>query len=89
MSIQQAILFGGWDISIVESFCEDHFNPNDEKGVYFSWMAESCMEGCRMHIWALQSKWWLLSSPVEMWDKVCIQDMDISCIILHNMMVME
>ena len=37
----------------------------------------------------LQSKWWLLASPVEMWDEVCIQDMVTSCIILHNMMVQQ
>ena len=37
----------------------------------------------------LQSKWWLLASPVEMWDEVHIQDMVTSCIILHNMMVQQ
>ena len=37
----------------------------------------------------LQSKWQLLASPVEMWDEVHIQDMVISCIILHNMMVQQ
>ena len=33
--------------------------------------------------------WWLLASPVEMWDEVHIQDMVISCIIMLNMMVQE
>ena len=32
----------------------------------------------------LQSNWQLLASPVEMWDKVYIQDMVTSYIILHN-----
>ena len=31
MSIQQAILFGEWNIPTIESFHEDHFNPNDKK----------------------------------------------------------
>ena len=37
----------------------------------------------------LQSKWWLLASPVEMWDELCIQDMVISCMFLHKIMVQE
>ena len=37
----------------------------------------------------LKNKWWLLASPVEMWDKVCIEDMVTSCTILHNMMVWQ
>ena len=37
----------------------------------------------------LQSKWQLLASPVEMWDEVHIQDMVVSCIILHNMIVQQ
>ena len=37
----------------------------------------------------LQSNWQLLASPVEMWDKVHIQDMVTSYIILHNMMVQQ
>ena len=50
MSIQQAILFGGWSIPTIESFREDHFNPNNEKGDYFCWMAGSHTEGCGTHI---------------------------------------
>ena len=53
MSIQQAILFGGWNIPTIESFCEDHFNPNNEKGEYFCWMAGSFMEGCGACIWGI------------------------------------
>ena len=36
MSIQQAILFGGWNIPTIESFHEDHFNPNKEKEKTFA-----------------------------------------------------
>ena len=84
MSIQQAILFGGWNIPTIESFHEDHFNPNNEKRENFCWMAGTCTEGCGMCIWGM-----LLASPVEMCDKVHIQDMVTSCIILHNMMVQQ
>ena len=48
-----------------------------------TWKDVECIFG------VLQSKWHLLASPVEMWDKVCIQDMLILCIILHNMMVQQ
>ena len=38
MSIQQAILFGGWNIPPIELFHEYHFNPNDEKREnFFGW----------------------------------------------------
>ena len=50
MSIQQAILFGGWNIPTIETFHEDHFNPNNEKGDYSCWMAGSCADKCGMHI---------------------------------------
>ena len=48
-----------------------------------SWKDVECTFG------VLQSKWWLLAGPVEMCNEVCIQDMVISCIILHNMMVQQ
>ena len=53
MSIQQAILFGGWNIPTIESFCEDHFNPNNEKRENFYWMAGCCTEGCGTCIWGI------------------------------------
>ena len=83
------MLFGGWNIPTVESFHEDHFNPNDEKGDYYCWMVGSCTVGCGMHIWGIAKQVAVIASPVEMWDEVCIQDMVISCIILRNMMVQE
>ena len=52
MSIQQAILFGGWNIPTIESFYEDHFIPNNKKGDYICWMAGTCT-GCGMCIWGI------------------------------------
>ena len=53
MRIQQAILFGRWNIPTIESFCEDHFNPNNKNRENFCWMAGSHMEGCGMCIWGI------------------------------------
>ena len=55
---------------------------------YAGWQ-EAAQKDVECTFGVLQSKWQLLASPVEMWDEVCIQDMDISCIILHNMMVQQ
>ena len=43
----------------------------------------------RGHLGVLQSKWHLLATPIEKWDELKIQDMVISCLIMHNMMVEE
>ena len=64
MSIQQAIIFGGWNIPTIELFHEDHFNPNNTKGDYFCWMARSCTEGCGTHNWGI-------AKQVAVIDKSC------------------
>ena len=88
MSIQQAILFGGWNIPTIELFHEDHSIPITKKETTFTGWQEAAQKDVQHTFGVLQSKWQLLASPVEMWDEVHIQDMVISCIILHNMMVL-
>ena len=72
MSIQQAILFGGWNIPTIESLCEGHFNPSNEKETTFAGWQEAAQKDVECTFGVLQSKWGLLASPVEMWDEVCI-----------------
>ena len=77
----------GWNIPTIELFCEDHFNPNNEKRENFFWMAGSHTEGCGTCIWHIAKQVAVIGKSVEMWNEVHIQDMASSCIILHNMMV--
>ena len=55
----------------------------------FAGWQEAAQKDVECAFGVLQSKWRLLASPVEMWDEVCIQEMVTSCIILHNMMVLQ
>ena len=69
----------------IESFCED----STKKETTFAGWQEAAQKDVECTFGVLQSKWQLFGSPVEMWDKVCIHDMVISCIILQNMMVQQ
>ena len=69
MSIQQAILFDGWKIPTLESFCADHFNPSNKKETTFAGWQEAAQKDVECAFMVLQAKWCLLASPVEMWDE--------------------
>ena len=75
MSIQQDILVGGWNIPTIESFHEEHFNPNNKKENGVAGWQEATQKDVEYAYGVLQIKLQLLASPVEMWDKVHIQDM--------------
>ena len=63
--------------------------PMMKKEKSFAGWPEAAQKDVKCAFGVLQSKWWILASHVEMWDKVHIQDMVTSCIILHNMMVQQ
>ena len=62
--------------------------PITKKETTFAGWQEAAQKDVEHTFGVLQSKWRLLTSPVEMWDEVHIQDMVISYIILHNMMIL-
>ena len=86
MSIQQTILFDGWNIPTIESFHPISTPITKQEKTFAGWQ-EAAQKDVEHAFGVLQSKWQLLVSPVEMWDEVCIQDMLTSYIILYNMMV--
>ena len=60
-----------------------------KKETTFAGWQEASQKDVECTFGVVQSKWWLLASHMEMWVELHIQDMVISCIILHNMMVQE
>ena len=72
------------------SLPQDHDNDDGNSNIAdeTGWQ-EAAWKDVECAVGVLQSKLWLLASPVEMWDELCIQNMVISCIILHKMMVQE
>ena len=60
-----------------------------KKEKQFAGWQEAARKDIERAFGVLQSKWYLLASPIEKWYEVKIQHMEILCLIMHNMMVEE
>jgi hypothetical protein len=62
-------------------------HSTDRKKQYFAKVQESTRKDIEWAFGVLQSRWGIIHGPAYGWDRECLSDIMIVCIIMHNMIV--